>query len=105
MFQRGMLVKSMQQLREKPLSPQVGRKSIHLLLRMSSQITTTTPTKKTPTPTKKAMKMLRKYREIAKMPKGWAHVVEDIEEEKVDKVWWKQKRALSDYTTPGINGV
>ena len=49
--------------------------------------------------------MLRKYREIAKMPKGWAHVAEDVEEEKVDEVWWKQKKALSDYTTPGINRV
>ena len=64
-----------------------------------------TLTKKTATPTKKTTKMPRKYQEIAKMPKGWAHVAEDIEEEKVDKVWWKQKRALSDYTTPGINGV
>ena len=49
--------------------------------------------------------MPREYREIAKMPKGWAHVAEDVGEDKVDEVWWKQKKALSGCTTPGINGA
>ena len=39
------------------------------------------------------------------MPKEWTHVAENAEEERVNEVWWRQKKALSGYITPGINGV
>ena len=49
--------------------------------------------------------MPRKYRAVAKMPKGWAHVAEEEEEAEVGIVWEKQKTALSDCITPGLSGA
>ena len=51
------------------------------------------------TRTKKTTKMPRKYRVHAKMPKGWAMV--EVEDDEVEEVWAKQKKALSDSITPG----
>ena len=104
-FQRNMLGKSMQKLREKPLPPQLGRRSTCLSLRTSPMTEPTTPTKKTAIRIKKTVKMPRKYRTIAKMPKGWAHVAEEEGEAEVEIVWEKQKMALSGCITPGLNGV
>ena len=49
--------------------------------------------------TKKTTKMPRKYREYAKMPKGWK--MEEIVDDEVEGVWARQKEDLSDSTTPG----
>ena len=48
---------------------------------------------------KKTTKMPRKFREYAKLPKGW--VMAEVRDEEVEEVWEKQKQALSDSTTPG----
>ena len=97
---------SMKQLREKPLLPQLGRRSARLSLRtLLLTPKHTTPTKKIATRIMKMVKMPRKYREVAKMPKGWAHVTEEEEEAEVGIVWEKQKTALLGCTTPGINGA
>ena len=48
---------------------------------------------------KKMMKMPRKYHKYAKLPKGW--VMAEVEDNKVEEVWAKQKKALSDSTIPG----
>ena len=58
----------------------------------SSEMTTKTTIKKT-------TKMPRKYREYAKMPKGWK--MEEVEDGKVEEVWDRQREALSGCTTPG----
>ena len=102
-FQRNMLAKYTSKLQEPRPLPQLARRSTRLSLRTSYQ--TTTPTKKTATPTKKTTKMPRKYRRIAKMPKGWAHAVVEGGEEEVDEVWQMQKVALSGCTTPGSRGA
>ena len=47
----------------------------------------------------KMTKMPRKYRQYAKMPKGWK--MEEVRDDEVEEVWDKQKRALFDSTTPG----
>ena len=61
---------------------------------------------KTMTQIKKTIKMLRKYCTVAKMPKGWVHAaIGDDEEVQIKGVWQKQKKALSDSTTCGINRV
>ena len=49
--------------------------------------------------TKKTTKMPRKYREYAKMPKGWK--MEEVVDGEVEEVWAQQKQALSDSITPG----
>ena len=100
-----MLAKSMQKLHEKPLVPQLERRSTRLSLHTSPTTKQTTRTKKTATQTKKTVKMPREYRAIAKMPKGWAHVAEEEGEAEVGIVWEKQKMALSGYTTPGLSGA
>ena len=51
------------------------------------------------TPKKKTTKMPRKYHQYAKMPKGWK--MEEVVDDKVEEVWERQKKALSDSTTPG----
>ena len=48
---------------------------------------------------KKTTKMPRKYRDYAKMPKGWK--MEEVVDDKVEGVWVRQKEALSDSTTHG----
>ena len=53
----------------------------------------------TSTRTKKTTKMPRKYRQYAKMPKGWK--MEEVVDNEVEEVWEKQKKALSDSTTHG----
>ena len=53
----------------------------------------------TTTMTKKTMKMPRKYREYAKMPKGWK--MEEVKDDKVEDVWALQREALSGCTIPG----
>ena len=58
----------------------------------SSAVTTTTTTKKT-------TKMPRKYREYARLPKGWK--MEEVVDDEVEEVWERQREALSDSTTPG----
>src|SRR6201996_5665703 len=102
-FQADMLTKCISKLKGRRQWPQLARRSMRLSLRTSPQ--TTTPTKKIKTPTKKTMKMPRKYREVAKMPRGWAHVVVEEGEEEVEEVWQKQKEVLSGCTTPGTSGV
>src|ERR1700761_5423721 len=99
-FQADMLTKCMSKLQGKQPLPQLARRSMRLLLRTPSR--TTTPTRKTATPTKKTTKMPRKYREVAKMPRGWAHIIVEEGEEEVEEVWRIQKKALSDCTTPRI---
>ena len=49
--------------------------------------------------TKKTTKMPHKYRQHAKIPKGWA--MAEVVDDEVEEVWAKQKKALSDSTTPG----
>ena len=49
--------------------------------------------------TKKTTKMPSKYRAYTKMPKGWK--MEEVEDDEVEEVWDKQKKALSDSTIPG----
>ena len=49
--------------------------------------------------TKKTTKMPRKYREYAKLPKGWK--MEEVVDDEVEGVWAKQMKALSDSTIPG----
>ena len=49
--------------------------------------------------TKKTTKMPHKYREYAKMPKGWK--MAEVEDDEVEEVWGKQKEALSGSTIPG----
>ena len=48
---------------------------------------------------KKTTKMPRKYREYARMPKGWR--MEEVVDNEVEDVWAKQMKALSDSTIPG----
>ena len=48
---------------------------------------------------KKTTKMPRKYRDYAKMPKGWK--MEEVVDDEVEGVWTRQKEALSDSTTHG----
>ena len=48
---------------------------------------------------KKTTKMPRKYREYAKLPKGWK--MEEVEDDRTEEVWAQQKEALSGCTTPG----
>ena len=43
--------------------------------------------------------MPREYRAYAKMPKGWK--MEEVVDDEVEEVWERQKKALSDSTTPG----
>src|ERR1700761_456992 len=93
-FQKDMLVKSLLSLCGKLLLPQLVRRSICLSHHILSLTMNMTPTRRTETPIKKMMKMLRKYHRVAKMPKGWAHVAEGNGKEEVDKVWEMQKRAL-----------
>ena len=105
-FRMNMLAKSMKQLREKPLPPQLGRQSARLSLR-TSLLTPKhmTLTKKTATQIKKTVKMPREYHGVTKMPKGWAHVAKEEGEAEVGIVWERQKMALLGCTTPGINGA
>ena len=51
--------------------------------------------------TKKTTKMLHKYREYAKLLKGW--VIMPVEDNEVEKVWQQQKKALSDSIIPGLH--
>src|SRR6201996_7318833 len=102
-FQADMLTKCMSKLQGKQPSPQLARRSMRLSLHTLSQ--TTIPTRKTATPTKKTTKMPRKYRGVARMPKGWAHVVVEDGEGEADEVWRRQKKALSDCIIPGTNGA
>src|ERR1700761_2075019 len=102
-FQADMLTKCISKLQGRQPRPQLARRSMRLLLRTPSQ--TTTPTRKTVTPIKKTTKMPRKYREVAKMPRGWAHIIVEEGEEEVEEVWQKQKEVLSGCTTPGTSGV
>src|ERR1700761_6926669 len=78
--------------------PQLGKRS-------SKSTSTTSPLmkkRKTTTQTRKTTKMPQQYRLVAKMPKGWVHViVKDDAEDKVDEVWKKQKEALSVSIPPG----
>ena len=53
----------------------------------------------TTTKTRKTTKMPHKYRAYAKMPKGWK--MEEVVDDEVEEVWERQKKALSDSTTPG----
>ena len=55
----------------------------------------TTTTKKL----KKTTKMPCKYREFAKMPKGWK--MEEVVDDEVEEVWEHQKEVLSGSITPG----
>ena len=51
------------------------------------------------TQTKKTTKMPCKYCRHTKMPKGWA--MAEVVDDRVEEVWAKQKKALSDSITPG----
>ena len=48
---------------------------------------------------KKTTKMPRQYREYAKLPKGWK--IAEVEDDKVEEVWERQKEALSGSITHG----
>ena len=51
------------------------------------------------TKTKRTTKMPRKYRDYAKLPKGWKMM--EVEDDEVEEVWARQKEALSDGIIPG----
>ena len=53
----------------------------------------------TMTKIKRTTKMPRKYRDYAKLPKGWK--MEEVVDDEVEDVWARQKQALSDSTTHG----
>ena len=53
----------------------------------------------TMTKIKRTTKMLRKYRDYAKMPKGWK--MEEVVDDEVEDVWARQREALSDSITHG----
>ena len=48
---------------------------------------------------KRTTKMPRRYREYAKLPKGWK--MAEVEDDEVKEVWEHQKEALSGSITPG----
>ena len=48
---------------------------------------------------KKTTKMPRKYRDHAKLPKGWK--MEEVVDDEAEGVWARQRQALSDSTTHG----